>query len=277
MQNKDDVIEIDLQELVGLLIHWLWLLILCGAVCGIAGLLICKLMITPLYESTTRIFILNRNNATTVSYSDLQTSTQLTKNYTPLIKSRDVLEKVIEKCGLNETYESFAGRVSVATVGDTSLIAITVTDPDPAMAQLLAKEVRILASEHIKDVMDIEAANLETEANLPSKPSSPSAKRWTLIGGLLGLFVCAAILVIQYLLDDTIKSAEDVERYLGISTLAMIPVVEQNDKHKKKKSHSEHFDSEMVKAVDEENNANMDLIVQDLQVGTNSGSREGNN
>lgn len=277
MQNKDDVIEIDLQELVGLLIHWLWLLILCGAVTGIAGLLICKLMITPQYESTTRIFILNRNNATTVSYSDLQTSTQLTKNYTPLIKSRDVLEKVIEKCGLNQSYEAFAGRVSVSTVGDTSLIAITVTDPDPAMAQLLAKEVRVLASEHIKDVMDIEAANLETEANLPTRPSSPSVKRWTLIGGLLGVFVCAAILVIQYLLDDTIKSAEDVERYLGISTLAMIPIVEQNDKHKKKKSHSEHFDSEMVKAVDEENNANMDLVVQDLQVGTQTGNREGNN
>ena len=277
MQNKDDVIEIDLQELVGLLIHWLWLLVLCGAVCGIAGLLICKLTITPMYESTTRIFILNRNNnSTTVSYSDLQTSTQLTKNYTPLIKSRDVLERVIEKCGLEQSYEGFASRVSVSTVGDTSLIAITVTDADPAMAQLLAKEVRILASEHIKDVMDIEAANLETEANLPTRPSSPSAKRWTMIGGLLGVFVCAAILVIQYLLDDTIKSAEDVERYLGLSTLAMIPVVEQNDKHKKKKSHSEHFDSEMVKAVDEENNANMDLVVQDLQVGSHSGDREGN-
>lgn len=273
MQNKDDVIEIDLQELVGLLIHWLWLLILCGFVTAVAGFLICKLMITPMYESTTRIFILNKNNQAAVSYSDLQTSTQLTKNYTPLIKSRDVLESVIEKCGLNTTYEGFASRVSVATVGDTSLIAITVTDPDPAMAQLLAKEVRILASEHIKQVMDIQAANLETEANLPTRPSSPSVKRWTMIGGLLGVFVCAAILVIQYLLDDTIKSAEDVERYLGLSTLAMIPIAETADKHKKKKSHSEHFDSEMVKAVDEENNANMDLVVQDLQVEKQEGDK----
>lgn len=271
MQNKEDVIEIDLQELVGLLIHWLWLLILCGAVTGIAGLLICKLLITPQYESTTRIFILNKNNAATVSYSDLQTSTQLTKNYTPLIKSRDVLESVIEKCGLNETYESLAKRVSVATVGDTSLIAITVTDPDPAMAQLLAKEVRILASDHIKAVMEIQAANLETEANLPTSPASPSAKRWTLIGALLGVFVCAAILVIQYLLDDSIKSAEDVERYLGLSTLAMIPIAEQNDKHKKKKSHSEHYSSEMVKAVEEESSANMDLVVQDLKVDGKNG------
>lgn len=268
MQNKDDVIEIDLQELVGLLIHWLWLLLLCGLVTGIAGFLICKLTITPQYQSTTRIFILNRSNESNVTYSDLQTSTQLTKNYTPLIKSRDVLEKVIADCELNESYEAFASRVKVGTVNDTNLIAITVTDPDPRMAQLLAKAVRIEASAHIVKVMELQAANLETEANLPKRPSGPNAKRWAMIGALLGMFACAAILVIQYLLDDSIKSAEDVERYLGLSTLAMIPIAEQNDKHKKKKSHHEQFDSEMVKAVDEES-ANMDIVVQDINSDAN--------
>ena len=265
MQSKDDVIEIDLQELVGLLFHWLWLLILCGLVTGIAGFAFCKLTVTPQYESTTRIFILNRANDQNVTYSDLQTSTQLTKNYTPLIKSRDVLEKVIQTCGLKESYESLAGRVKVSTVNDTNLISITVSDPDPYRAQLLAKEVRIEAAEHIVNVMEIQAANLETEANLPTSPSRPSAKKYGMIGALLGVFACAAILVIQYLLDDSIKSAEDVERYLGLSTLAMIPVVEQGDKNKKKKNqHHEHFDSEMVKAVDEEN-GNMDLVVQDIK------------
>ena len=262
MQSKDDVIEIDLQELIGLLIHWLWLLILCGLVTGIAGFLICKLTITPQYESTTRIFILNRANEQNVTYSDLQTSTQLTKNYTPLIKSRDVMERVIETLGLNTTFEGLSGRVKVSTVNDTNLIAITVTDPDPQMAQLIATEVREEARKHIKEVMEIQAANVETEANLPKRPSGPSAKKWAMIGALLGVFACAAILVIQYLLDDSIKSAEDVERYLGLSTLAMIPVAEQNDKHKKKKSH-EHFDSDMVKAVDEDNSGT-EIVVQDI-------------
>lgn len=264
MQSKDDVIEIDLQELVGLLIHWLWLLVLCGLVTGLAGFLICKFTITPQYESTTRIFILNRANEQNLSYSDLQTSNQLTKNYAPLIKSRDVLEKVIETCGLSGSYESMASKVKVSTVNDTNLIAITVSDPDPAMAQRLAKEVRIEASKHIEEVTEIQAANLETEANLPTHPSGPSKKKWAMIGALLGVFACAAILIIQYLLDDSIKSAEDVERYLGLSTLAMIPIAEQNDKRKKKKHSHEHFDSEMVKAVDEDH-SDMDLVVQDLK------------
>lgn len=266
MGNKEeDVIEIDLQELISLLLHWLWLIVICGLVTAIAGLLICKFMVTPMYKSTTRIFILNKNNSTTVSYSDLQTSTQLTKNYAPLIKSRDVLESVIATCGIDETFESFSEKVKVETVGDTSLIAITVTDADPAMAQLLAKEVRIVASEHIKQVMEIQAANLETEANLPTKPSGPSVMKWAVVGGMVGVLACCAVLIIQFLMDDTIKSAEEVEKYLGLSTLAMIPIIEQNDKDKKKKR-TEHFDAGMVRAV-EEDSADMDIVVQDLRAG----------
>lgn len=268
MQNKDDVIEIDLQELVGLLIHWLWLLALCGIATGLAGFLICKLTITPTYESTTRIFILNKANEQNVTYSDLQTSSQLTKNYTQLIKSRDVMEKVIQTLDLGGSPEGLASRVKVNAVNDTNLIAITVSDPDPVMAQKIAIEVRKEASIHIEEVTEIQAANLETEANLPKKPSGPSKKKWAMIGALLGVFACAAILIIQYLLDDSIKSAEDVERYLGLSTLAMIPIAEQNDRHKKKKGSHEHFDSEMVKAVDEDH-ADMDLVVQDLKTDKN--------
>lgn len=265
MHDKDDVIEIDLQELFALLIRWIWLILICGIVSALLGLLICVFFVTPKYQSTTRIFILNRNNDATISYTDLQMSTTLTKNYGPLIKSRDVLERVIEICGLDEKYESLMNRVAVETVGDTSLIAITVTDPDPVMAQLIAKEVRIAASEHIKEVMEIQAANLETEANLPERPSSPSKMKWTMIGGLLGVFVCCAVLVIQFLLDDTIKSAEEVEKYLGLSTLAMIPVVDEGDKDKRRRSHGGHYDAGMTRMTEDET-TDMDIVVQDLKV-----------
>lgn len=265
MQDKDDVIEIDLQELFTVLLRWLWLIVICGVVSALLGLMICVFFIKPQYQSTTRIFILSKNGDAAISYSDLQMASTLTKNYGALIKSRDVLEKVIETCGLDEKYESLMNRVTVETVGDTSLIAITVTDTDPAMAQLIAKEVRIAASDHIKEVMEIQAANLETEANLPEEPSSPSKMKWTLIGGLLGVFVCSAVLIIQFLLDDTIKSAEDVEKYLGLSTLAMIPLLDQGDKDKKKRSHGVHYEAGMTRAVEDET-TDMDIVVQDLKV-----------
>ena len=72
-------------------------------------------------------------------------------------------------------------------------------------------------------------------ANLPSQPSEPSIVRWTAIGAFLGLAACAAVIIIRYLLDDTIKSSEDVEKYLGLSTLALIPMLQGEKSTKKKK------------------------------------------
>ena len=63
------------------------------------------------------------------------------------------------------------------------------------------------------------------EANLPTSPSSPSVAKWALIGGFIGAIASMAVIIIRYLMDDTIKSSEDVEKYLGWSTLALIPMM----------------------------------------------------
>ena len=231
--NSEDVIEIDLREIIGLLVHWLWLILLCGILTGMVGFMVSNFVITPKYESTTKVYILNKQDSNNLTYSDVQLGTQLTKDYAQLIKGRYVLEQVIETCGLTEGYGAFSDRVSVQTITDTRIIAITVEDEDPVMAQFIANEIRKVASAHIKNVMDIQAVNVAEEANLPTAPSSPSVTKWTGIGLLAGMFLCAMILIIRFVMDDTIKSSEDIERYLGLSTLAMIPITETEDRRKK--------------------------------------------
>lgn len=226
MQNTDDVIEIDLKEIFGILINKLWLIVLCGIVAGVAGFCVSNFAITPQYQSTTKVYILSKQNGDSVTYTDLQMGTQLTKDYKELIKSRDVLETVIETCQLDESYGSLAERVTVENISDTRIIAITVEDPNPVTAQFLADEIRKEAAQHIKNVMDIEAVNVAEEANLPENPSSPSVMKWTALGLMLGMCLCAGVILLRYLLDDTVKTSEDVEKYLGLSTLAMIPIME---------------------------------------------------
>lgn len=242
MENREDVIEIDLQELFGIVLHHLWLIILSGIVAGTIGFCVSFFLLTPQYESTTKIYILTKQNSNTVTYSDMQLGTQLTKDYTELIKTRDVLERVIINCGLQESYEKFADRVKVSAISDTRIVSITVRDADPAMAQQIAGEICKEAAEHIKNVTDIEAVNVAEEANLPLKPADPSIPKWTVIGALLGMLLAGGIVVLRFLLDDTVKTSEDVERYLGLSTLAMIPIIDeeksQNGKKNKKKHRS---------------------------------------
>lgn len=237
-QRNFDEIEIDLLEVFQVLMDRIWLILSAGLFCALMGFALSMFVVTPTYESTTKIYILNKSESTAVTYSDVQMGTQLTKDYAELISSRYVLEEVIQKLSLEEEYEDLLDMVSVTTPSDTRIVAITVTDKDPVQAMNIANCIREAASEHIQNVMDIEAVNVVETANMPMEKAGPSVIMWTLVGGVIGGFVLCAIILVQYLMDDTIKSSEDVEKYLGLSTLALIPIAsdkETNQKKKKKK------------------------------------------
>jgi capsular polysaccharide biosynthesis protein len=237
MGNKDDVLEINLGELFAVLWGRAFLIISAGVFFGLAGLFLSKFVIAPVYESTTKIYILNKEENQTVTYSDVQISTQLTQDYAELIKSRYVLEEVIQRLNLvDKDYDDLSDILKVDTPADTRIVAITAKDEDPLMAMKIANCIREVASEHITNVMDIDAINVAETANVPTTKAAPSVAKWTVIAGFLGALVIAFFSILGYLLDDTIKSNDDVERYLGLSTLALIPLtLDEQDKKKKPK------------------------------------------
>lgn len=235
MGKRDDIIEINLGELFAVLLGRAFLIISAGVFFALAGLFVSKFVLHPVFDSTTKIYILNKEENQTVTYSDVQISTQLTQDYAELIKSRYVIEEVIQRLNLIDTdYDDLSAVLKVDTPSDTRIVAITARDEDPLMAMKIANCIREVASEHIESVMDIDAINVAETANVPIQKSGPSVVRWTIISGFLGAMIVAFFVILEYLLDDTIKSNDDVERYLGLSTLALVPLtLEDTDKKKK--------------------------------------------
>ena len=235
--NNNDEIEIDLGEIFHLILSRLGLIILSGIILGVISIIGTMLFITPQYESTTKIMVLNKQDSNTLTSADMQTSTQLTKDYAELIKSRTVLEGVIAQLNLNITYQQLLGKLTVDTSTDSRIVTIIVSDEeDPYTASEMANAIRDMAAEHIQSVMDIEAVNVVDSANIPSEKASPSLAKNGVIGGLLGVIIAMAIVIIIYLTNDTIKVEEDVERYLGLSVLGSIPYSEKESRSKKQKS-----------------------------------------
>lgn len=234
--NNNDEIEIDLGEVFHLVISKLGVIILSGILLGVLSIIGTMLFITPKYESTTKIMVLNKQDNNTLTSADMQTSTQLTKDYAELIQSRTVLEGVIAQLSLDMTYKKMLNKVSVETSSDSRIVSISVTDEDPYTASEIANAVRDMAAEHIQSVMDIEAVNVVDTANIPNEKASPSLAKNGVIGGLLGVIIAMAAVIIIYLTNDTIKVEEDVERYLGLSVLGSIPFSEKESRSKKKKS-----------------------------------------
>lgn len=234
-QQLDGGVEINLTEIIPYLFHWLWLIMIVGLLTAAIAFAISAFVLTPKYQSTTKVYILSKSNdKDTVTVSDTQLATYLTKDFKELIKSRTVLETVKNECGLKESAEGLAKKVSVSNTTDTRIISISVKDEDPARAQYIANAVREVAAIHLQEVMDLEAVNVVEDADLPTHQVEPSKKKYTMVGFAIGAIITILVLTLNYYLDDSIKTSEDIERYLGMTTLATIPMFEGGESDKKK-------------------------------------------
>lgn len=236
LQNNDEI-EIDVLELFHVLLDKIWVIILAGAVAALAVVAATILFITPQYQSTTKMYVLSKQDSNTLTSQDMQTSLSLTKDYAELIKSRTVTEGVITQLNLDMTHEQLLSKMTVDSATDTRILSISVRDADPYVACEIANAIRDVAANHIKNVMDIDAVKVVETANIPENKISPSIKKNGLVGGVAGVAIAIAIILITYLSNDTIKTQEDVERYLGLSTLGTIPMSEADRKNKNKKKH----------------------------------------
>ena len=234
-RQMTDEMEIDIVEVLRRLGDRLPIMIATGLLGTLIAFFASSFILVPTYESTTEIYVLSRQNNSMVTYTDLQMGTQLTQDYAELIQSRYVLEQVIQLLGLEEDYDDLRERVSVSVLEDTRIVSITVRDEDPVQAMEIANGIRETATEYITDVMDIEAINVVETAFLPTQESSPDVRKTTLLGGVLGILVVIVLVMAEYLTDDTIKTAEDIEKYLNLSTLALIPLGEGEKQNLRKK------------------------------------------
>ena len=223
---RDDEIEIDLGALFfELLGHWK-MIFLSAVLTGVIGLIISTFLITPLYESTSELYVLSKSTSIT-SLADIQMGTNLTNDYMVVAKGRPVLEQVITNLGIDETYGSLKANIALNNPSNSRILQITVTDPDPARAKLIADEIAKVAADFISIKMDQEPPTIISYGYADGKPVSPNTFMNTAVGGVIGAFLAMAIIVITYLLNDTIMNAEDVERKLGLNLLGTLPYEEE--------------------------------------------------
>lgn len=227
MEHKDfnEEFEIDVKELFSVILGEFRFIFMAAITMMLVAFLFSKYAIEPQFKSTTKIYVMNKQDReASVTYGDLQSGTQLTKDYMALVTSRFVSEQVIASLGLDMEYEKLISLISVKNPTDTRILEITVRYKDPFIAKKIADALREASQEHITQVMDIEKVNLVEEANIPDGPSDPNIKVNTLLGGALGIIIACFILLLKFFMDDTIKTPDDIEKYLGISVLSTIPL-----------------------------------------------------
>lgn len=223
MKEKDEEVEIDLLDLLSFYWARKWLIIaafLTGAI--IVGL-VTFYLITPRYTATSKLYMVSASSDSIVDLTDLNIGTSLSTDYEQLLQVRPIFEEVIEKEKLPYTYEQLLGMVTISTITDTRILTISVESTKPDEAKRIANRLANLATTELPRLMDTSKPNVAEEAIFPEEKSSPSLSKNVVIGALVGMVLVLVVLTFFYMTDDTMKSAEDVEKEFGIMPLTVIP------------------------------------------------------
>lgn len=186
----------------------------------------------PVYTSTSSVLILSKETTLT-SLADLQLGSQLASDYQVLIKSTTVMENAVKK--VNEerkeknkkaialTAKDLKACTTINNPADTRILEISVAYTDPEIARELVDAVAEVSSEYVGDKMEIIPPKIIEKGKVPTVQTSPSVKKNLMLGFLAGFVLCAGLICVKVIMDDTIKTEEDFENYLGIPCLAAIP------------------------------------------------------
>lgn len=225
IEERNDEIEIDLRELFYVLLGKIWIIILVTALgFGIAAGYTLA-FVEPIYSSTSTLYVMTKSTSIT-SLTDLQVGSSLTQDYQVFIKSRPVVDKVIEDLELDMTYEEFVANLTIENPSNTRFIDITVHHTDAYMAKTIVDKLTDVSAERMGTIMETEPPNVADYGHIPEHQTSPNVTKNSLIGAVLGFVLSAGIILVLHLMNDAINTTEDVERYLGMNTLGIIPLEE---------------------------------------------------
>lgn len=237
---EDDAVEIDLVELFYYLRHKLIWLILVFLLGGTITGLISYYLITPKYEATAKVYMVSASTDSLINLSDLNLGTSLSEDYEEMLRIRPVYEKITEELKLDYDYEDFLKLIDISTVGNTRVLQISVETEDPEESKNIANLLADHAENYLPDLMETSEPNVAEYAILPEKPSSPDILKNTIIGAFVALLLLGGSFTVRFVMDDTFKSAEDVDHVFGIMPLTVIPESDSKDlkgrKRKKKKN-----------------------------------------
>lgn len=225
--------DIDIKELFYVFMKNIGVILIVAVLFAALGLLYTSFMVTPMYKSSTSLVLSkstnsgnNTDNNTSITQSDLLLNQKLVSTYSEIIKSRTIVNEVINKLNLKIDVDNLTKRISVSSKKDTELLEITVSYTDAKLAADIANSLAEVFKTKVKEVYNIDNVSVIDVAEVNDEPYNISMAKTSIMFSVLGIIIVCAVLFLRMYFNNTINSAEDVERLLDIPVLAIVPKCE---------------------------------------------------
>ncbi len=224
----NNVVEIDLLDMIKLLWHNLWIILVSMVLCGSILFTSVMFLVTPQYTASAMLYVNNSSisvgsSSISISASQISAARSLLDLYVIILESRTTLEQAIEKAELPYSYAELRDIVSANAVNETEIFTISATCDNADDAKLIVDTLVDILPERISDILDGSSVRLVDSAVRPVSRSSPSYTRFGMIGVILGAVVSCAFIIIRDLMNNAVDDEDYLRSRYNIPLLAVIP------------------------------------------------------
>lgn len=223
--------DIELSELFIYILKKWYIVISIVLAALIATVIYFKVIVTPVYTSTARMYVINKNPENITS-SDLSVSLYLSRDYAEIILDTPILSKVQDQINGEMSIDQIKSSTTVKTIDNTRILEISAVTPNPNTSKKIVDTICNVSQEELIEIMGLDRIKIIKEGTLPPTPSNSNFLQPLTTVLLLATLFALMLIFIMYSLNNSISSKEEIEKYLGINILATIPynTTKQNQK-----------------------------------------------
>ena len=221
--------EINLAELLKFFISKIKFIALATVIFLVLGFVYVNFILTPMYHSSTTLILVgsSENQNSTTTQNDINLNKNLISTYSEIVKSRTVLQQVIDKLNLDEDTTTLSKKISVSSVENTEIIKIQVSDKNNKIAKDIASTTADVFMKEVKNIYNLTNVSVIDKASLENVPYNINIVKQLLISGAIGFVLSSVIVFLIFYFDTTIKSSKDIEEKLGLPVIGNITLIDK--------------------------------------------------
>jgi capsular polysaccharide biosynthesis protein len=223
---------ISLRELMETLKKRMRLIVFITVLAALISGVVSYFILTPIYQASTQLLVnQSKKDQQMYDFNQVQANLQLVNTYSVIIKSPTVLEKVIKDLKLNMTPDKLNQKITVETEQNSQVLNVSVQDPNPHKAVLIANKIAEVFKQEIVKIMNVDNVSILSKADLGKdmKPVKPKPLLNIAIAVVVGLMAGVGLAFLLEYLDNTIKSEQDIEKLLELPVLGMITTISDEE------------------------------------------------
>ena len=223
--------ELDLKEILQAFWNRKWIIVVLMIFGIIFGFVYTEYLLVPKYRSDVTLILSKPVSSSadsqymdnSITQSDITLNQKLISTYGEIMKSRKVVEQVIQNLNMDVTYEYLVKCVSTTAVDNTDVVKVSVTTENADMSANVVNNLVDVFSGEVERIYNIQNVSIIDEGKVNDKPINVSLSKNIIVFGMVFFVFGAIIVFLLYYFDNTVKSKEEIEKSLGIPVLAVIP------------------------------------------------------